>query len=261
MAYKWFYQTPEGFDDLWLKSDGVYLTGIWFTESRNVSKGVENCEEVRISAFDETVKWLDIYFAGREPDFVPAYKIEGASEFRKEVIASSIAPVNAALTAELTRQWMKEGAQILDPFCGVGTMLIERNKAVPAGIMYGIDIYGEAVEKARSNGAYAGCRINYINKDFMEFEHGYLFDEVITNLPQVTAQKSKQEIGVLYSEFLNKISKHLKNDAVLILYVQEALLWKDALRKNGEYHVEKRFLINEKNETSVYVITRKKKEC
>lgn len=90
MAYKWFYQTPEGFDDLWLKSDGVYLTGIWFTESRNVSKGVENCEEVRISAFDETVKWLDIYFAGREPDFVPAYKIEGASEFRKEVIASML---------------------------------------------------------------------------------------------------------------------------------------------------------------------------
>ena len=197
----------------------------------------------------------------KDGTYVPMLKLYTVSDnrfaYRKEVIAASVAPVNAALTAELARPWLKEGAQILDPFCGVGTMLVERNKAVPAGIMYGIDIYGEAIEKARNNGAHAGCRINYINKDFFEFEHGYLFDEVITNLPQVTAQKTKQEIAALYKDFLKKITVHLKKEAILILYVQEAQLLKEALQKNGGYKVEKTYLINEKNNTSVYVLSRK----
>lgn len=27
MTYKWFYKTPEGFDDMYMNSDGDYLTG------------------------------------------------------------------------------------------------------------------------------------------------------------------------------------------------------------------------------------------
>ena len=37
----------------------------------------------------------------------------------------------------------------LDPFCGVGTMLIERDIAQPAREKYGIDIFGPAIEGAR----------------------------------------------------------------------------------------------------------------
>lgn len=197
----------------------------------------------------------------KDGTYVPMLKLytdpDKRFAYRKEVIAASVSPVNAALTAELARPWLREGAQILDPFCGVGTMLIERNKAVPAGIMYGIDIYGEAIDKARNNGAHAGCRINFINKDFFEFEHGYLFDEVITNLPQVTAQKTKTEIGMLYRDFLKKIAMHLTKEAVLVLYVQEVQLLKEALQKSGGYRIEKTYLISEKNGTSVFVLSRK----
>ena len=66
-------------------------------------------------------------------------------------MAASIAPVNAALAVELARPYLRENGQVLDPFCGVGTMLTERAKALPAHDLYGVDIYRDAIEKARRN--------------------------------------------------------------------------------------------------------------
>ena len=36
--YKWKYNTPEGFTNLYMNSDGKYLTGLWFERSRDSSK-------------------------------------------------------------------------------------------------------------------------------------------------------------------------------------------------------------------------------
>lgn len=174
--------------------------------------------------------------------------------YRKEYVAASIAPVNAALTVQLAKPYLKEKAQILDPFCGVGTMLIERDQAVKAGVMYGIDIYGEAVDRAHINTIAADKHIYYINKDFFEFEHEYLFDEVITDMPQVTAAKTKQEIRKLYQDFFAGVRKHLKQEAVLILYATEPQFVKEAAAGILGYKIEKQFTVNEKNGTSVFVI-------
>lgn len=86
MIYKHTYRTPNGFTNMLMNSDGKYLTGLWFEKSRDSSKHEINCEEKELPIFEETSKWLDIYFSGKEPDFTPKYKIEGLTEFRKEVI-------------------------------------------------------------------------------------------------------------------------------------------------------------------------------
>ena len=36
--------------------------------------------------FEETIKWLDIYFSGQVPSFTPKYKINNITPFRKMVI-------------------------------------------------------------------------------------------------------------------------------------------------------------------------------
>ena len=54
--------------------------------------------------------------------------------YRKESVAASIKPVNAALFVELAKDYMIPDAQVLDPFCGVGTMLIERQMKVKANM-------------------------------------------------------------------------------------------------------------------------------
>ena len=83
--YKWKYETPEGFSNMLMNSDGEYLTGLWFEGSRDVSKHIMNCEEKRLPIFEETIKWLDIYFSGREPDFIPKYKVNNSTPFRDRV--------------------------------------------------------------------------------------------------------------------------------------------------------------------------------
>lgn len=84
--YKWIYETSDQFDNIIMKSDGEYLTGLWFINSRNIAKHIVNCEEKEIPIFKETSKWLDIYFSGKNPNFIPKYRIENLTIFRKEVV-------------------------------------------------------------------------------------------------------------------------------------------------------------------------------
>lgn len=128
------------------------------------------------------------------------------------MLASSIHPANAALLMRLLKPYLKEHAQVLDPFCGVGTMLVERQRLMAANPLYGIDIYPEAIEKARENAEAAKVRINFINRDFLDFRHEYLFDEIITNMPGVTRTKGVEEITELYERFFRKVPEVLKKD-------------------------------------------------
>ena len=86
MTYKHVYQTPENFSNMIMNSDGEYLTGLWFEDSRDAYKHIVDCEEKNLEIFKETSKWLDIYFSGKNPNFIPKYKIENLTPFRKEVI-------------------------------------------------------------------------------------------------------------------------------------------------------------------------------
>ena len=86
MEYIWKYKTPEGFDDLVMCGDGETLTGLWFTGSRDAARRGEAAESRETPVFRETCRWLDEYFAGRDPGFTPNYRIEDVTEFRKDVI-------------------------------------------------------------------------------------------------------------------------------------------------------------------------------
>ena len=86
MCYKYKYKTPDGFSNVLMNSDGEYLTGLWFEGSKDSSKHKIDCEEKNLSIFKQTIKWLDIYFSGKNPEFIPKYKINNLTSFRKEVI-------------------------------------------------------------------------------------------------------------------------------------------------------------------------------
>lgn len=79
------YKTPDGLSDMVMSSDGEYLTGLWFKDSKDCSKHKCNLLK-KLPIFDETIKWLYVYFSGCNPDFIPKYRIEELTEFRKLVI-------------------------------------------------------------------------------------------------------------------------------------------------------------------------------
>lgn len=80
MNYKYIYKTPSLFDDLILYSDGEYLTGIYFIKD-TISNDLIN----DLHIFEQTKRWLDIYFKGQNPSFVPKYKMTNVTHFQKEV--------------------------------------------------------------------------------------------------------------------------------------------------------------------------------
>ena len=84
VIYEKIYKTPDGLDDLIMISDGEYLIGLHF--SKNASKNMKKILKEHIPVFEETERWLDIYFSGKEPNFTPKYRIEGATPFRESVL-------------------------------------------------------------------------------------------------------------------------------------------------------------------------------
>lgn len=174
--------------------------------------------------------------------------------YRQNVIATSIKPVNAALVAELAKDYMKADAKVLDPFCGVGTMLIERHKRVKANTMYGIDLLEDAIDGARLNTKQAHQIAHYINKDFFEFTHEYLFDEVITNMPFQIGRVTQEEIIELYSKFFIKIKQHLNQDGVVIMYSHDKDIVKKLAPQNG-FEILKVFEISMKEGTYLFILS------
>lgn len=193
----------------------------------------------------------------REGGFVPLLKLYTLKDrrfsYRKNVLASSIHPTNAALIMELLKPYLKNGAQVLDPFCGVGTMLIERRRLMAANPLYGIDIYQEAIDKARENADAAKVKVNFINRDFFDFRHEYLFDEVITNMPAVTRLKGVEEITELYKKFFMKVREVLKDGGILAVYTAEEGILLHCLKTCGFLKMEKKWTVREKEGSVLYV--------
>ena len=84
MQYIQTYNAP--FSKMYMRSDGQYLTGLWFEDSRDTQKHQGEFIKKDLPIFNETKEWLDIYFSGQQPSFIPQYKIENLTLFRKMVI-------------------------------------------------------------------------------------------------------------------------------------------------------------------------------
>jgi len=83
MDYIKHYLSPLG--KITLASDGTSLMGLWFENQSHFAEGLSaNPQEAPLTVFDEAVRWLDAYFGGAVPDFMPPVRLEGTA-FRKRV--------------------------------------------------------------------------------------------------------------------------------------------------------------------------------
>lgn len=71
--------------EITLSSDGEALTGLWFDGQKYFGATLGGDARAReLPVFEQTRRWLEIYFAGREPDFTPPLRPAG-SPFRQAV--------------------------------------------------------------------------------------------------------------------------------------------------------------------------------
>lgn len=77
------YHSPLG--GITLSSDGQAITGLWFDGQKYFGDTLpKRCEAKELPVFDETKRWLDLYFEGRDPGFTPPLSMQ-TTPFRKAV--------------------------------------------------------------------------------------------------------------------------------------------------------------------------------
>ena len=83
MTFTQHYDSPLG--GILLAADAVGLTGLWFDGQKYFARGLSpEREEQELPVLLEAKRWLDIYFTGKEPDFLPPLHPNG-SAFRRSV--------------------------------------------------------------------------------------------------------------------------------------------------------------------------------
>lgn len=194
--------------------------------------------------------------AGRFAPLLKLYTIhDWRFAYRKETLPTSISPVNAALIMELAGEYLREDARVLDPFCGVGTMLVERRMKKKCASMYGTDILETAILKARENAELARMKIHYVNRNFFYFRHENKFDEIVTNLPATGQTRDENDLAKLYGHFLEQIPQIANAGALVVAYTPEYSILKERLTEHAEYQILREYCINER-ELSFAVIFR-----
>ena len=85
MMFTAHYQSPLG--EILLAADEVGLTGLWFDRAKYYAAGLApQSTERETPPLTEAKRWLDVYFSGKMPDFMPPLHPIG-SDFRQEVWA------------------------------------------------------------------------------------------------------------------------------------------------------------------------------
>lgn len=83
MQYINYYRSPMG--TILIAADDLGLTGLWFEGQKYFAQCLDQEHEEReIPLFGKVKHWLDLYFAGKEPDFSVPLHLMG-THFQKEV--------------------------------------------------------------------------------------------------------------------------------------------------------------------------------
>lgn len=228
------------------------------TALKSAAAELEEASKGRLRNSKTAYEFTLVLMAKRDGSLSPYIKLPDSTDhrfdYRKNSEATSMSAVMAAEAVQMIRPYLKDGAQVIDPFAGVGTLLIERAKAVPHGDLYATDIYGHAVIGGRENAELAGVNISYINRDFFDFKHDYPFDEVITEFPDLF-NKEAEEKEEFFRNFFRSAMEVTADKAMLFLISAEDKAMHKHIRLNPELRIVSE--IEFRGHEKIYVIDKK----
>ena len=175
-------------------------------------------------------------------------------KYRKYVTASSMQPSRAAMILNEAKDYLRKDANVLDPFCGTGTLLIERAKLMESRSLYGLDISAPAIQAAWENSQRADVIINLIQRNFNDFRHEYKFDEVITDFPRKSENRFQAQIESLYYMFFEQCQRIVADQGILVLYTEENRLIDRILKTRDEFEQIDKHSIGKSDTSWIYVI-------
>ncbi len=164
-------------------------------------------------------------------------------DYRKADVPASIAPSTAAAIMLRCRGRMDPSHDVLDPFCGSGTMLFERLSLLPARRAFGVDISKSAIGAAKQNasGAFDAA---FIHSDALAFKPRRPLGELYANMPFGLRSLSHAQNIRLYKDLIDLLTGWLAPDGFAALLTMEKRLFRDlvspssGLRIVNEWPVE-----------------------
>lgn len=153
--------------------------------------------------------------------------------YRSGAVAASMHPAAAAAILYAHRDRMKPDHTVLDPFCGAGTLLIERAQIMDAARLTGIDISPEACRIARANSKNAGLPIRVYNRDSRGFSNKDRVQEIICNLPFGHRVGSHADNRKLYDDSLSQWKDLLHRDGFVLAITNDKKLFTSLAKRHG----------------------------
>lgn len=174
--------------------------------------------------------------------------------YRKYASSTSMQPAKAALMIHYLKPWLRPDANILDPFCGTGTLLIERAKCEGYRSIYGLDISGQAVQAAWENSRRAGVTLHLIQRNFNDFRHEYRFDEILTDMPRKSENRPQKQMSYLYHLLFMRCRELIAPKGILAVYTEDPEMMEKEMDSESWMKLLKKFPMGKENNSWIYVM-------
>ncbi len=170
--------------------------------------------------------------------------------------AASLNPTVAHAMCRISEP--QESEVVLDPMCGAGTILIERNRLAGPGILLGGDLHANPVEIARKNLAAAELTCALVQWDARRLPLvRRSVDAVICNLPWGRRIGSHRANRHLYPAFVRELSRVLRPGGRAVLLTQEKRLLTRLVRGSDALTMMRQLSLSLSGmHPTIYVVTR-----
>jgi 23S rRNA G2445 N2-methylase RlmL len=170
----------------------------------------------------------------------PSSYAEDRFLYRTSDVPASIHPVLAAGIMQCLDKRIDPGHRVVDPFCGSGTLLLERAFKSKYMHMTGFDRSTRAIKAFREN--LGNCDFNRISirkRNFESTEFRNQYDELISNLPFGGRSGSHKTNIDLYHTVFKRLRNIVKPGGFVALLSQEISLMEELFRLHKDITLDR----------------------
>lgn len=191
----------------------------------------------------------------------PTFYKDTRFNYRIEDLPASINPVTSAIVNKFTTKYIKNPANVLDPFCGTSTMLIEHSFINRNATLYGVDISKFATEKSFKNANSLNIKLNLTHSDILKFNSDIKFDLIVSNLPFGTRVGNHKNNLALYENFVKLLPQFLSKNSYAFLYSTEVKLLTKLITANKNLTLIKKHTLESGNmNPSLFIVKNSSKK-
>lgn len=177
----------------------------------------------------------------------PSPALDQRFSYRLQTLPASIHPVTAACIMRYIFPYLKRNSEVLDPFCGSGTMLFERSKIKGFSSLTGTDNQKYAIASAKQNETIAKTGAKFVLTDILAYRPEKRYDEIISNMPFGHRVGSHENNEQLYEGFVKGMQDLLRPKGTAFLFTNDKNLLRDLLNQNGQYTIKSETVFNSGN--------------